>query len=102
MQMLHGSMTHNIYGRKRSTNAWKKAKPYQPKVRLEDTYSLGDEGKKHREAYPSLSEMGMDYVTPEDKSYKLKESKNYTVAIGYNKGTYQVIPQDEIKSIGRK
>jgi len=32
----------------------------------------------------------------------LKESKNYTVAIGYNKGTYQVIPQDEIKSIGKK
>jgi hypothetical protein len=48
-----------------------------------------------------MSDMGIAYVPAEDTSYKKEESKNYTVAIGYNKGTYQVIPRDEITSIGK-
>ena len=50
--------------------------------------------------YPSYT--GPSTYTPlPDNSYKAKESQNFTVAIGYNKGGYQVIPKDEIKHIGK-
>ena len=41
------------------------------------------------------------YKTPIDVSYKREESKNYTVAIAYNKGGYMVIGKDNIKDIGK-
>ena len=41
------------------------------------------------------------YTTPQDNTYKQKESKNYTVSIAYNKGAYQVIPKEEVKHIGK-
>ena len=37
----------------------------------------------------------------EDDTYKKEVSSNYTVAIAYNKGAYQVIPKKEVKDIGR-
>jgi hypothetical protein len=36
-----------------------------------------------------------------DHSYKKEISKNYTVAIAFNKGAYQVIPNCDIKHIGK-
>lgn len=101
MQTFHGSMKYDMHGRKRKTNAWKKAKPYKPKFKPLENYSLGRDGDDHREKYPSLSSTGMSYTPAKDQSYKIDESKNFTVAIGYNKGSYQVIPRDEIKSIGK-
>jgi hypothetical protein len=104
------SLRYDIHGRKRKTNALRKAKPYQPKASVvesrQDAYTVGHEQdmqrmQEHREMYPSMSDMGIAYVPAEDTSYKKEESKNYTVAIGYNKGTYQVIPRDEITSIGK-
>ena len=41
------------------------------------------------------------YKPPADVSYKREESKNYTVAIAYNKGGYMVIGKDNIKDIGK-
>ena len=41
------------------------------------------------------------YKTPTDNSYKKEVSKQYTVSIAYNKGAYQVIPQKEVKDIGK-
>ena len=41
------------------------------------------------------------YRPPADTSYKQEVSKNYTVAIAYNKGGYMVIPKSNIKDIGR-
>ena len=38
----------------------------------------------------------------EDTQYKNEVSSNYTVAIAYNKGNYQVIPKGEVKYIGKK
>ena len=38
----------------------------------------------------------------EDTSYKQEVSKNYTIAVAYNKGGYQVIPSDQVKYIGKK
>jgi hypothetical protein len=37
----------------------------------------------------------------EDTSYREEVSKKYTVSIPYNKGAYQVVPNDEIKNIGK-
>lgn len=37
-----------------------------------------------------------------DDSYKKEISKNYTVAIAYNKGGYQVLRNEEIITAGRK
>jgi hypothetical protein len=37
----------------------------------------------------------------EDTSYKLEESKKFTVAPAYNKGAYQVIPRGDVEWIGK-
>jgi hypothetical protein len=39
-------------------------------------------------------------VSPDTK-IKQEVSKNYTVAVAYNKGAYQVIPKDSVKLIGK-
>ena len=41
-------------------------------------------------------------IVCEDTSYKQEVSKNYTIAVAYNKGGYQVIPNDQVKYIGKK
>lgn len=61
---------------------------------------IADEDKAHREKYPSL--MTDKAIVCEDTSYKQEISKNYTVAVAYNKGGYQVIPNDQVKYIGKK
>ncbi len=58
------------------------------------------EAEEHRQKYPAMISTGYS-PTKNDDSYKQEVSKNYTVAIGYNKGAYQVIPKNEIKSIGK-
>ena len=100
MQTFHGSMKHDMHGRKRKTNAWKKKKTEQPKFKPLQNYSLNSErSQEHREKYPSMSDM--TYVPQKDTSYKVEESKNFTVAPAYNKGAYQVIPKGDVKHIGR-
>ena len=42
-----------------------------------------------------------EYKVPKDTSYKKEISKQYTVAIAYNKGAYQVIPNSDLKHIGK-
>ena len=61
---------------------------------------IADEDKAHREKYPSL--MTSKPMAYEDNSYKQEVSKNYTIAVAYNKGGYQVIPSDQVKYIGKK
>ena len=56
--------------------------------------------EEHRKKYPSLTS-SKGYTPSEDTSYRQEVSKQYTVAIGYNKGAYQVIPKGEIKDIGK-
>jgi hypothetical protein len=41
------------------------------------------------------------YKPMKDSSYKLEESKKFTVAPAYNKGAYQVIPEGDVKWIGK-
>ena len=41
------------------------------------------------------------YKPMKDSSYKVEESKNWTVAPAYNKGAYQVIPRGDVEWIGK-
>ena len=50
--------------------------------------------------YPSYTGSSR-YETPEDTSWKAKESKNFTIAPAYNKGAYQVIPRKDVEHIGK-
>ena len=57
--------------------------------------------KEFDNKYPSYSGPPVGNTLVADDSYKKEASKNFTVAIGYNKGSYQVIPKNEIKHIGK-
>lgn len=49
------------------------------------------------------AEISPDYIaTAKNDSYKKEISKNYTVAIAYNKGGYQVLRKEEIINAGKK
>ena len=90
--IIKGNMRYSPSGRKRKTNAYKKKR--KPNSRLEEI-------KAHREKYPSLPIGSTKPTEPVDNSYKQEVSKKYTVAIAYNKGAYQVIPNENIKDIGK-
>jgi len=61
---------------------------------------IADEAKAHREKYPSLiTSKPFNFV---DTSNQQEISKQYTVAVAYNKGGYQVIPNTQIRVIGKK
>jgi len=99
MQTFHGSMKYDMHGRNRKTNAWKKTPKRTPEFKPLENYSIGN-GEDHRKKYPSVSDMTR-YVSQQDNSYKLEESKKFTVAPAYNKGAYQVIPRGDVKHIGK-
>ena len=61
---------------------------------------IADQDRAHREKSPSL--LTSKPMVIEDTSYKQEVSKNYTIAVAYNKGGYQVIPTDQVKYIGKK
>ena len=94
--IIQGSMRYSLSGRKRKTNAWKKTKAKPSNVNLKKTFKPSTETKKE---YPSMKTG--KYSPPVDNSWKLEESKKFTVAPAYNKGAYQVIPASDIKHIGK-
>tara|TARA_R100001082_G_C4362388_1_gene160038 strand:+ start:1977 stop:2216 length:240 start_codon:yes stop_codon:yes gene_type:complete len=61
---------------------------------------IADQDRDHRKKYPSL--LTNKPMVVEDTSYQREVSKNYTIAVAYNKGGYQVIPTDQVKYIGKK
>ena len=93
--IIHGSMKYSPSGRKRKTNAYKKArKPSfvaQSKKQFEEV--------EIRKELPSMKSTG--HCTAADNSWKVEESKKFTVAPAYNKGAYQVIPRGDVKWIGK-
>ena len=100
--IIKGNMRYSPSGRKRKTNAYKKKrKPVFKKQNTPKPNSRLEEIKAHREKYPSLSIGSTKPTEPVDNSYKQEVSKKYTVAIAYNKGAYQVIPNENIKDIGK-
>ena len=99
MQTFNGSMKYDMHGRKRKTNAWK-ATPKRAKTEFKPLESYPVHRDDNREKYPSKSDMGRDIVRV-DNSYRIEESKKFTVAPAYNKGAYQVISRSDVKHIGK-
>ena len=88
-------MKYSPSGRKRKTNAWKKAS--KPKFVAQAKKSF-KQVEKQKEI-PSIKSTG--HCTVEDNSWKVEASKNFTVAPAYNKGAYQVIGKSNVKDIGK-
>ena len=91
--IIIGSIKHSPSGRKRKTNAWKKAK--RPDFVAQSTKTISSKSTE----IPSYKSTG--YAPAKDNSWKLEESKKFTVAPAYNKGAYQVIPRGDVEWIGK-
>lgn len=91
--MIKGSMMYDQYGRKR------KVKKLYTKAKQPDFVAQSKKTMKPTVEIPSMP-VG-EYKTPADKSFQKEVSKQYTVSIAYNKGAYQVIPNKEVKYIGK-
>ena len=104
MSFFYGSMTHSYSGRKRKTSAYKTA-PRKRVVFVPMEIAPSNRMKEisdHYDKYPSYTgtvSNGTCGVSTE--SYKIEESKKFTIAPAYNKGAYQVIGKNNIKDIGR-
>ena len=55
----------------------------------------------HTEKYPSWKGDKLAPCVVEDDSYKEEAKRKYTVAIPYNKGSYQVVPVEDLEHIGK-
>lgn len=93
-----GSLRYDHTGRKRKTKALNKCKRYNPSFKELKPKSnpLYDDQPEYASA-----PLGSPSQTVVDESYKQEVSKNYTVSIAFNKGAYQVVPNSDIKHIGK-
>ena len=91
--IVQGSMKYTTSGRKRKTNAWRKIKPQQfvSQSVTKQVVKLDEIPSGKTTSYKPMA----------DTSYKLEESKKFTVAPAYNKGAYQVIPRGDVEWIGK-
>ena len=90
--IINCSMRHSPSGRKRKTNAYKKKA--QPKFVARTPVAVVNLTKIE-------SSKTIGYTKPVDNSWKVEESKKFTVAPAYNKGAYQVIPRGDVEWIGK-
>ena len=95
--IIQGSMRYSPSGRKRKTNAYKKAK--RPDFVAQKTKNFKEQDTSAE--IPSLIHSSKTKYKNEDNSWKVEESKKWTVAPAYNKGAYQVIPKGDVKWIGK-
>ena len=95
--IIQGSMRYSPSGRKRKTNAYKKKA--RPKFVAQKTKNFKE--VDNQKEIPSLSNSSKTKYKNEDNSWKIEESKKWTVAPAYNKGAYQVIPKGDVKWIGK-
>lgn len=94
--IINCSMRHSTSGRKRKTNAYSKAKrPVFVAQAIKKTKPVV------KQSIPSAPLSTKTKYKTEDNSWKLVESKNWTVAPAYNKGAYQVIPRGDVEWIGK-
>ena len=99
--IIQGSINYSYSGRKRNKVAKVKRvkKPFIPLEKSEHVFKPAPWAKRDK-VYKSAALTAPKPFIPND-SYKKEISKNYTVAIAFNKGAYQVIPNQDIKHIGK-
>ena len=100
MQGNHlGSLRYDFAGRKRKSKALNKCKKPQRTFKEMEVRCVHP-NYEDQVQYKSAPLTPARQVTQDD-SYKKEVSSKYTVSIAYNKGTYQVISDENIKLIGR-
>jgi len=95
--IIQGSMRYSPSGRKRKTNAYKKRARPKFVAQQKKNFKKPDTTPE----IPSLLHSSKTKYKNEDNSWKVEESKKFTVAPAYNKGAYQVIPKGDVKWIGK-
>lgn len=100
--IVQGSIGHTYSGRRKKTLKVKKQKQakFVPLTREKYSFSPAwwEEKKQEQKSAPFIP---FEPKQLEDTSYRQEVSKKYTVSIPYNKGAYQVVPNDDIKNIGK-
>ena len=99
--IIKGSLGYDQYGRKRKAVQKRSKKPTRSSSGQDTGFSSQQREFEPRTGHQYPSAPVKPYTVPEDMSYKKEVSKQYTVAIAYNKGAYQVIPRKEVKDIGK-
>ena len=99
------SLRYDSTGRKRKTKSLKTKKKchtvsYSRHIPSQTELDRIKAREEFDKKYPS---MGVNARPSKnvDNSWKLEESKKFTVAPAYNKGAYQVIPKGDVKWIGK-
>ncbi len=94
-----GSLRYDFTGRKRKTKALNKCK------RPQRTFKQMEVRSVHPNYEDQVQYKSAPLTPPrqvvQDDSYKKEVSSKYTVSIAFNKGAYQVIPDENIKHIGK-
>tara|TARA_R110000764_G_scaffold83341_2_gene163946 strand:+ start:611 stop:910 length:300 start_codon:yes stop_codon:yes gene_type:complete len=98
--MYANSLRYDLHGRKRKSKALNKPKKYKPKF---TPLEVGSVHPNHRDQteYKSAALTPCTQQVNQDDSYKKEISAQYTVSIAFNKGAYQVVPNSDIKHIGK-
>ena len=92
--IIQGSLNHSPSGRKKK--AYRTVRKASPAFKPLNQQRYNTRETPH---YPSAPMT--PYKPAQDTSYKQEVSKDYTVSIAFNKGAYQVIPNSEVKHIGK-
>jgi hypothetical protein len=97
--MYTNSLRYDHTGRKRKSKALNKCKKYKPAFKAMEVKSVHPnyEDQVH---YKSAALTPPQHTVQHD-SYKKEISAQYTVSIAFNKGAYQVVPNSDIKHIGK-
>lgn len=99
--IVRGSMSYTTSGRKKKFISSKKKKPPFIPLAKEKAEFRPTWWQRKTTEYKSAPFRPHIPKKFEDTSYRQEVSSKYTVAPAYNKGAYQVIPQDDIENIGR-
>ena len=97
--MYTNSLRYDHTGRKRKSKALNKCKKYKPAFKAIEVKSVHP-NYEDRQEYKSAP-LTPPQHTVQDDSYKKEISSQYTVSIAFNKGAYQVVPNSDIKHIGK-
>ena len=98
-------MRYSFNGKKRKPLPRKSKKSSRtpiskPKIPLHARLRM-EQINAHTEKYPSWEGDKLAPCVVEDASYKEEAKRKYTVAIPYNKGSYQVVPVEDLEHIGK-
>ena len=96
--IIKGNMNYDQHGRKRKNKA-KTTRKSSNRSGQWVSLQVRDHTPPSSPAIPSAELK--PYIPAQDTSYKKEISKQYTVAVAYNKGAYQFIPKGDVKHIGK-